>query len=48
MGKWCPITNSTVVYLECIECEDKPCKNESSSNNQSNTNITIQTQKERN
>ena len=36
MAKLCPITNHYVVYLTCLECEDKPCKN-----------IEIQSEKER-
>lgn len=26
MAKMCPITNEVVLYLDCIECEDKICK----------------------
>lgn len=26
MAKWCPITNSKVVYLECLECEERICE----------------------
>lgn len=25
MSKICPLINSKVVYLECLECEDKIC-----------------------
>ena len=28
MAKFCPITNSKVVYLNCLECEDKICEKE--------------------
>ncbi len=27
MSKICPITNKKVVYLTCLECDDKVCKN---------------------
>ena len=27
MAKWCPITGEKVLYLECLECDDKICKN---------------------
>ena len=26
MSKYCPILQRTVLYLDCIECEDKICK----------------------
>ncbi len=26
MSKFCPILNEKVVYLECLECEDKECE----------------------
>ena len=26
MSKFCPITNSKVVYLECLDCEEKLCE----------------------
>ena len=26
MAKYCPILNRKVVYLECLECEEKLCK----------------------
>jgi|MGYP000001198275 hypothetical protein len=26
MAKWCPITGEKVLYLECLECDDKICK----------------------
>ena len=26
MAKFCPVTNDKVLYLECLECEDKICK----------------------
>lgn len=28
MAIFCPIINSLVLYLECLECEDKVCKKE--------------------
>lgn len=28
MAKYCPITNSYVLYLDCLECEEKECENE--------------------
>ena len=27
MSKFCPIQNRKVVYIDCIECENKICKN---------------------
>ena len=27
MAKICPITNDKVLYLDCLECEEKICKN---------------------
>ena len=27
MAKFCPILNRKVVYLTCLECDDKQCKN---------------------
>lgn len=26
MAIYCPITKTNVVYLECLECDDKACK----------------------
>lgn len=26
MAKYCPILNQKVVYLTCLECDDKPCR----------------------
>lgn len=26
MGNYCPYTNGNVVYLKCLECEDKICE----------------------
>ena len=26
MAKLCPITSSSVLYLDCLECEEKVCK----------------------
>lgn len=26
MAKICPISNEKVLYLECLECEEKICK----------------------
>lgn len=26
MAKWCPLTGEKVLYLECLECDDKVCK----------------------
>lgn len=26
MAKKCPITNRYVLYLDCLECEDKSCR----------------------
>ena len=27
MSKFCPITKSYVVYLECLDCDEKLCEN---------------------
>ena len=27
MAKTCPVTGDIVLYLDCLECEDKECKN---------------------
>lgn len=26
MAKYCPAKNGTVLYLDCLECEEKICK----------------------
>lgn len=26
MSKYCPVTNTKVLYLDCLECEDKICE----------------------
>ena len=26
MAKICPITNSPVLYLDCLECEERECE----------------------
>ena len=26
MSKFCPFFNKIVLYLDCVECDDKPCK----------------------
>ena len=36
MAKWCPITGEKVLYLECLECDDKICKNLNKKNKQTN------------
>lgn len=28
MAKVCPITNAYVLYLDCLECDDKVCRKE--------------------
>lgn len=28
MAKYCPILKRNVVYLDCLECEDKLCEKE--------------------
>lgn len=28
MAKLCPITNTRVVYLDCLECDEKICMNQ--------------------
>lgn len=32
MSKYCPILKRKVVYLECLECEDKICKKDKQKN----------------
>lgn len=27
MSKYCPILKRKVIYLDCLECEDKLCEN---------------------
>lgn len=34
MAKYCPIIKKKVLYLTCLECEDKPCKQVDINNNQ--------------
>lgn len=36
MAKYCPIINGPVLYLECLECEEKECKKPSNNNTESN------------
>lgn len=28
MSKYCPVLKRKVVYLDCLECEEKPCEND--------------------
>ena len=35
MAKFCPILNHSVVYLTCLECEDKLCE-QTDKNNKKN------------
>lgn len=49
MAKRCPIYGSTVLYLDCLECEEKICRgdnngttNKRDSNNQNNGLTTLQ------
>lgn len=28
MAKFCPVQNRKVLYLECLECEEKECRKE--------------------
>ena len=42
MAKFCPIRNAKVVYLECLECEEKGCqklKKRTSDNSSDNTQV---------
>lgn len=32
MAKICPITNDKVLYLDCLECEEKICKKHTGGN----------------
>lgn len=32
MAKICPITNDKVLYLDCLECEEKICKKDKGGN----------------
>ena len=34
MAKYCPVIKQKVLYLTCLECEDKPCKQININNNQ--------------
>ena len=31
MARYCPLTNTRVVYLDCLECENKVCEKRESS-----------------
>ncbi len=33
MSKICPMTNDVVLYLDCLECEEKVCKKENFNEN---------------
>lgn len=35
MSKYCPIINGKVVYLECLECEEKKCRDTNAKNTNS-------------
>ena len=43
MAKWCPITGEKVLYLECLECDDKICKNpkQEKQTNRKSSNFTV-------
>lgn len=42
MAKICPVTKKYVLYLDCLECEEKECmNNRNSSNIDSKENIKI-------
>lgn len=30
MSKYCPLLKTKVTYMECLECEEKICKNQTS------------------
>lgn len=32
MAKVCPLTNEKVLYLECLECEEKECRKDTKHN----------------
>lgn len=36
MSQYCPLLKRNVVYLECLECEDKVCKEIPEDINQNN------------
>lgn len=38
MSKICPVTKDVVLYLDCLECDDKVCKNNSNENIKENDN----------
>lgn len=38
MSKYCPIINAKVVYLECLECENKVCTHIHTESKQPSTN----------
>lgn len=33
MAKICPVNGDKVLYLDCLECDDKICKNHKGGNN---------------
>ncbi len=38
MAKICPVTDEPVLYLECLECDDKVCKKIENENNMDKNN----------
>lgn len=43
MSKYCPILKRKVIYLDCLECEDKQCEKKQENNQdnkQHNQNLT--------
>lgn len=47
MARFCPITQETVIYLECLECDDKRCRNMGTPNSQPFHEASYATPKER-
>lgn len=45
MSQYCPIVKRNVLYLECLECEDKVCRNPN--NNEEKQNIILEKPKEK-
>ena len=47
MSKYCPIINSRVTYLDCIDCDEKSCCNSSSDIGQEDEKIIKENNKEK-
>lgn len=45
MAKMCPVTGEYVLYMTCLECDDKECKNITSQINKDNATGKIEKEK---